>query len=107
MGIGLERINGIAEALQAEIREQYDEPEAVVQAVRKHKAPLVGLSALMTTTLKAMEETIALLRAENLACKVMVGGAVLTQDYAIRMGADFYARDAKQAVDVARRVFQG
>jgi len=81
-------------------------PEAVVQAVREHKAPLVGLSALMTTTLKSMEDTIALLRRENLPCKVVVGGAVLTEDYAARIGADFYARDAKQSVDVARQVFQ-
>jgi len=80
-------------------------PEAVVQAVRAHRAPLVGLSALMTTTLKAMEETIALLRRENLPCRVMVGGAVLTEDYARSIGADFYARDAKQGVDIARQVF--
>jgi len=81
-------------------------PEAVVQAVKDHSAPLVGLSALMTTTLKSMEDTISLLRRENLPCKVMVGGAVLTADYAQRIGADFYARDAKQGVDVARQVFQ-
>ncbi len=81
-------------------------PEAVVQAVKEHHAPLVGLSALMTTTLKSMEDTIALLRLENLPCKVVVGGAVLTEDYARHIGADFYARDAKQSVDVARQVFQ-
>ena len=81
-------------------------PETVVQAVRRHKAPLVGLSALMTTTLKGMEETIVLLRQENLPCKVMVGGAVLTEDYARSIGADFYARDAKQGVDIARQVFR-
>ena len=80
-------------------------PEEVVSAVRKHNAALVGLSALMTTTLPAMADTIALLRAENLPCKIMVGGAVLTEDYAAAIGADFYARDAKAGVDVARRVF--
>lgn len=80
-------------------------PETVAQAVREHHAPLVGLSALMTTTLKSMEDTIALLHEENLPCKVVVGGAVLTEDYARRIGADFYARDAKQSVDVARQVF--
>ena len=80
-------------------------PEAVAQAVREHHAPLVGLSALMTTTLKSMADTIALLRAEGLACRVMVGGAVLTEDYAASIGADFYARDAKQSVDIARTVF--
>ena len=82
------------------------EPEAVVRAVREHKAPLVGLSALMTTTLKAMSDTIALLRKEQLPCKVMVGGAVLTEDYALSIGADHYTRDAKQGVDAARRVFE-
>ena len=80
-------------------------PEAIVQAVKKHNAPLVGLSALMTTTLKAMEDTISLLHKEDIPCKVMVGGAVLTADYARQIGADFYARDAKQGVDIARAVF--
>ncbi len=81
--------------------------EAVVQTVRAHKARLVGLSALMTTTLRSMEQTIAALREAELDCKVMVGGAVLTADYAAAIGADFYAKDAKQSVDIARRVFGG
>ena len=80
------------------------EPAAVVEAAKKHAAPLVGLSALMTTTLGSMEETIRLLRAEQIPCKVVVGGAVLTPDYARRIGADFYAKDAKESVDVARQV---
>lgn len=80
-------------------------PEAVVRAVREHNAPLVGLSALMTTTLKSMEQTIAALHDAGLGCKVMVGGAVLTPDYAAAIGADFYAKDAKQGVDIARSVF--
>ena len=80
------------------------EPAAVAEAVRKHGAPLVGLSALMTTTLKSMEATIALLRQEGLDCKVMVGGAVLTPEYAAQIGADYYAKDAKESVDVARKV---
>ena len=80
------------------------EPAAVVRAARKYAAPLVGLSALMTTTLGSMEATIRLLREEGLPCKVVVGGAVLTADYARKIGADFYARDAKQSVDVARKV---
>lgn len=63
--------------------------QKVVAAVKEHSIKLVGLSALMTTTLKSMEETIAALRAENLDCKVMVGGAVLTEDYAMKIGADF------------------
>ncbi len=80
------------------------EPAAVVRAAQEHNAPLVGLSALMTTTLKSMEETVDLLHREGVPCKVMVGGAVLTPGYAEQIGADFYARDAKQSVDIARQV---
>ena len=80
------------------------DPEEVVRAAEKYQAPLVGLSALMTTTLHSMEQTIALLRKANLNCKVVVGGAVLTAEYAKQIGADFYAKDAKQSVDVARQV---
>ena len=78
--------------------------EKVVEAVKAHHIRLVGLSALMTTTLKSMEETIAALRRENLPCKVMVGGAVLTPEYAKKMGADFYARDARESVEICREV---
>ena len=78
--------------------------EDVVEAARKYEVRLVGLSALMTTTLASMEETIAALRAAGLPCKVMVGGAVLTPEYAKKIGADFYAKDAKQSVDIARQV---
>ncbi len=81
------------------------ESSAVVEAVRSSGAPLVGLSALMTTTLGSMEETIDALRQAGLPCKVVVGGAVLTPDYAKTIGADYYARDAKESVDVAREVF--
>ena len=80
------------------------DPEAVVAAAREYGAPLVGLSALMTTTLPSMEETIARLRAAGLPCRVVVGGAVLTAEYAQKIGADFYAKDAKQSVDAARQV---
>ena len=80
------------------------EYQAVVDAVRNHNVKLVGLSALMTTTLKSMEETIKLIRENNLDCKVVVGGAVLTPEYAEKIGADFYAKDAKETVDIARRV---
>ena len=66
---------------------------------------LVGLSALMTTTLKSMENTIKLLHENNVNCKIVVGGAVLTPDYAEKIGADFYARDAKETVDIARKVY--
>ena len=79
-------------------------PEAVVEAVVKHRAPLVGLSALMTTTVPAMEETIAALRASVPSCKVMVGGAVLNAEYAQRIGADFYAKDAMEGVRYAESV---
>ena len=80
------------------------DPSRVAQAVREHGAPLVGLSALMTTTLGSMADTIQLLHQEGLPCKVVVGGAVLTPEYAQRIQADFYARDAKESVDVARQV---
>ncbi|MBR4305810.1 MAG: dihydropteroate synthase, partial [Ruminiclostridium sp.] len=78
--------------------------QTVVDAAIKHGARLVGLSALMTTTLKSMEETIALLKKNLPDCKVMVGGAVLTPDYAKKIGADYYAKDAKEAVDIARKI---
>ncbi|MGE4277307.1 MAG: homocysteine S-methyltransferase family protein [Lawsonibacter sp.] len=80
------------------------DPAVVVQTVKQHSAPLVGLSALMTTTLKSMADTIAMLRQEGLSCKVVVGGAVLTPEYARQIGADFYAKDAKESVDVAKKV---
>ena len=80
------------------------DPAAVVEAARKYEAPLVGLSALMTTTLKSMAETIAQLHSASLPCKIMVGGAVLTADYAQEIHADFYAKDAKESVDIAKRV---
>lgn len=83
------------------------DPAVVAGAVRRHKAPLVGLSALMTTTLGSMAETISLLRREGLPCKVMVGGAVLTAEYAASIGADRYARDAKESVDIAREFIGG
>lgn len=80
-------------------------PEDIVNAAIKNDVKLVGLSALMTTTLKAMEDTITLLRANEVNCKVIAGGAVLTASYAEKIGADFYAKDAKEAVDIARRVY--
>ncbi len=79
-------------------------PEAVVDAVVKHNAPLVGLSALMTTTVVSMEETISLLRVQCPDVKVVVGGAVLTPEYASMIGADYYAKDAMETVRVAQRV---
>lgn len=78
--------------------------EEVVRAALEHRVKLVGLSALMTTTLKSMEETIRLLRESGLECKVVVGGAVLTPEYAEKIGADFYAKDAKETCDIAKRI---
>ena len=78
--------------------------EKVVAEVKRTEAKLVGLSALMTTTVVHMEETIAALRAAGSDFKIMFGGAVLTEDYAKQIGADFYAKDAKQSVDIAKIV---
>lgn len=80
------------------------EYQAVVDAAIKHNVKLIGLSALMTTTLKSMEETIALVRKNNIDCKIWVGGAVLTPEYAEKIGADFYAKDAKESVDIAKKI---
>ena len=79
-------------------------PEAIVEAARTKKIPLVGLSALMTTTAPAMAETIRQLRAADLPCKVVVGGAVITQDYADTIGADCYAADAMESVHYAQQI---
>lgn len=79
-------------------------PEAVVEAVQQSGARLVGLSALMTTTVASMEETIKQLREKVPGCKVMVGGAVLTPEYADMIGADYYAKDAMQSVHYAEKI---
>ena len=80
-------------------------PETVVRAAQEENIRLVGLSALMTTTLPAMEETIRQLQQLKMPPRVMVGGAVVTADYARVMGADFYAKDAREAVEIAKKVF--
>ena len=79
-------------------------PEVVVEKTVELQAPLVGLSALMTTTVPAMEETIRQLRQKAPWCKVVVGGAVLTQEYADKIGADKYAKDAMETVRYAENV---
>ncbi|HKM39198.1 MAG TPA: cobalamin-dependent protein, partial [bacterium] len=85
-----------------------DVPEQeIVQQVKEKKISLVGLSALMTTTVRSMESTIKALRAENLPCQVMVGGAVLNEEYARLIGADYYGRDARAAVAIARQLVGG
>jgi len=80
-------------------------PERIVETVVRENIRLVGLSALMTTTLGSMADTIAALKGADRNCKIMVGGAVLTPEYAREMGADFYARDARDGVTWAGEVF--
>ena len=81
-------------------------PEDVVAAVVKRHAPVAGLSALMTTTVPAMEETIRALRTEAPWCKIVVGGAVLTKEYADKIGADHYAPDAMETVHYAQQIIK-
>lgn len=80
-------------------------PEEVVQATKTHQARAVGLSALMTTTIPHMKETIDQLRAAGLRCQVIVGGAVLNQRYADMIGADYYAKDAREGVRAAQKIY--
>ncbi len=80
------------------------EYQTVLDAVTENDAKLLGLSALMTTTLGSMADTIKLVKKNVPECKIMVGGAVLTPDYAIKIGADYYSKDAKQSVDIAKLV---
>lgn len=82
-------------------------PEKVVDAAGTHSAGLVGLSALMTTTVPAMKETVGLVHKELPGVPVMVGGAVLTQEYADMIGADYYGKDAMASVKIAQKVFGG
>ena len=89
------------------------DPQLIVDTAVGQEITMIGLSALMTTTLKSMEDTIKLLRATpalqnpdgSSKCTVFVGGAVLTRDYAMKIGADYYCRDAKESVDTAKKVF--
>ena len=77
-------------------------PDVFVEKIKNSKATIVGLSALLTTTMPAMDKTIQAIREAGLNCKVMIGGAPVTQNYANRIGADGYAKDAASAVDVAK-----
>ncbi len=81
-------------------------PETVLSAVIEHNAPIAGLSALMTTTVPAMEETIALLHKKAPFCKVVVGGAVLNEEYAAMIGADKYSADAMETVRYAESLIK-
>ena len=78
------------------------DPQLILKTAIEENVRLVGLSALMTTTLGSMEETIRLLRENQVDCKIMVGGAVLTEEYAAKIGADYYSKDAKSGADIAR-----
>ena len=82
-------------------------PEKYLQAAQEHKANLVGLSALLTTTMPAMKETVRILKAANLPnMKIMIGGAPITQAFADEIGADGYAADAGTAVDIAKKLVE-
>ena len=78
--------------------------DTVVKAAIEQNVYLIGLSALMTTTVPAMEATIKALRASGHSCKVMVGGAVMTPEYSMEIGADYYSKDAQGAVAIAKEV---
>ena len=80
-------------------------PEVIRDTVEAENIGLVGLSALMTTTLPAMEETIQLLHRMKKPPVIFVGGAVVTPEYARKMGADYYAKDARESVEITRKVF--
>jgi len=80
-------------------------PEKICTCALENNVKLVGLSALMTTTVPAMEETIKILRKTLPKTKIVVGGAVLTQEYADMIGADYYAKDAMESVRYAERIF--
>ena len=78
--------------------------QRVVDAAKAFDAKLIGLSALMTTTVPSMQRTIDLLRSDGCSVPVVVGGAVLTPEYAREIGADYYAKDAKQTADIAKEI---
>ncbi|MBQ9081141.1 MAG: cobalamin-dependent protein, partial [Clostridia bacterium] len=78
-------------------------PEKVLETVLETRSPLVGLSALMTTTVASMADTVTLLKAQAPWCKIVVGGAVMTQEYADKIGADKYAKDAMETVRYAEK----
>ncbi len=80
-------------------------PETILEAVKTYNCKVVALSALMTTTLPAMEETISLLRVHDMSIKIMVGGAVLTEEYAKKINADGYGKDAMSAVRIAEKFY--
>ena len=78
----------------------------ITDTIKQNNIKLCGLSALMTTTVSSMEETIKEIRKEKLSCKVVVGGAVLTKEYAENIGADSYSKDAMETVRYAEKIFK-
>ena len=80
-------------------------PQEIADAVKTHNVKLVGLSALMTTTVPSMAETIKLIKEQTTDVSVMVGGAVLTEEYAEMIGADYYGKDAMSSVRIAEKFF--
>lgn len=78
--------------------------EEIIRTAREHNARIIALSALMTTTMQRMKEVIDLAKQEGIGAKVMIGGAVITQDYADEIGADGYSRDAAEAVKLAQKL---
>ena len=78
--------------------------ETIIQAAKEHHADIIALSALMTTTMQRMREVIALAREEGVTARIMIGGAVITQEYADEIQADGYSKDAAEAVKLARRL---
>jgi 5-methyltetrahydrofolate--homocysteine methyltransferase len=79
-------------------------PDVFVKKIKESKASIVGLSALLTTTMPAIDKTIQAIKQAGLNCKIMVGGAPVTQIYATKIGADSYASDAATAVDIAKQL---
>ncbi len=80
--------------------------DKIIQVATEQDIRLIGLSALMTTTVESMKDIICQIRKNGHDCKIMVGGAVLTEEYAMKIGADYYAKDAKQSADIAKEVLQ-
>ena len=80
------------------------EAEEIIASAKEHDADIIGLSALMTTTMMEMKNVVDLAKEKNIRAKIMIGGAVVTEDFAAEIGADGYSADAKEAVDVACRL---
>ena len=80
--------------------------EVIIEAAKKHNAKIIGLSALMTTTMMRMKDVVELARKEKLPAKIIIGGAVITQSFADEIGADGYSKDAADAVKLVQRLLK-